>query len=191
MLEALVRNRWLFAIRGVLAIIFGVLAFVWPGITLIALVYVFAAYALIDGILTIVWAFRNREVLDRWWLGLLEGIVDIAAGVIAFLFPTLAALTLLFVIAAWAIITGVLEIATAIRMRREIENEWTMGLAGLASVILGAILVLSPGAGLLGLVWVIGIWAVIFGIAMIALAIRLGKVTDTTTTTGGSRIYPK
>ncbi len=186
MLESLVRNRWLIGLRGVFAIIFGIIAIVSPQITLIALIYVFAAYALIDGILTIAWSVRNRELNDRWWLGLLEGIVDIAAAVIAVLFPTLAALTLLFVIAIWAIITGLLEIAAAIRLRAEIENEWAMGLAGAASVILGIVLILNPGPGLVGLVWVIAIWAIIFGILMIALAFRLNSVH---TTGGGSKIY--
>ena len=190
MVEALVQNRWLLVLRGVLAIIFGVMAFIWPGITLISLIYIFAAYTLIDGILTIIWAFRNREVRDRWWLGLLEGIIDIAAGVIAFQFPTLAAVTLLFVVAAWAVITGLLEIITAVRLRREIENEWSLGLAGALSVILGVVLFLNPGAGLMGMVWVIGIWAVIFGILMIVLGIRLGRLArGTTGSSGGSRIY--
>lgn len=175
MVNHLVQNRWLFALRGVLAILFGILAFIWPGSSAVALVFLFGAYAVLDGILTIAASVRNRVNNDRWWMGLLEGIVDIAAGVIAFVFPTLAAITLVFVIAIWAIITGLLEIATAIRLRREIDNEWSLGLAGVVSILLGVIMVINPGAGLIGLVWAIALYAVLFGIFMLVLAIRAGR----------------
>ncbi len=170
-------NRWLIGLRGILAIIFGVLAFLMPGLTAFALVYLFAAYAVLDGILTIASSVRNRVTNDRWWLSLLEGIVDIIAGVLAFLFPGLAAITLLFLIAIWAIITGILEIAAAIRLRREITNEWALALTGVVSIILGAIIVINPGAGLLGLVWAIGGYAIIFGVLMLILAFRANRMT--------------
>lgn len=176
MLDNLVRGRWLIGLRGVLAIVFGILAFIWPGLTAVALVFLFAAYAILDGVLTIAAAIRSRETNDRWWLGLLEGLVSIAAGVIAALFPTLAAVTLLFVIAIWAIITGLLELAAAIRLRREIENEWALGLTGVVSIILGVIMILNPGAGLIGFVWAIAGYAILFGILMIILAFRLGRM---------------
>lgn len=176
MVENLVGSRWLIGLRGVLAVIFGILAFIWPGLTAVALVFMFAAYAILDGILTIASAIRTREANDRWWLGLLEGVVSIAAGVIAFLFPTLAAVTLLFVIAIWAIITGLLELAAAIRLRREIENEWALGLTGVVSIALGVIMIINPGAGLIGLVWAIGGYAILFGLLMIVLAFRLGRL---------------
>ncbi len=180
MTDYLYQNRWLLGLRGVLAIIFGVLAFIWPGMTAIVLVFLFAAYAILDGILTIAASVRNRAANDRWWVLLLEGIVDIAAGVIAFLFPGLAAIVLVFMIAIWAIITGLLELVTAIRLRREITNEWALGLAGVVSIILGIIMIVNPGAGLIGLVWAIGGYAIIFGILMIVLAIRAGRFTDRT-----------
>lgn len=190
LLNGMVENRFWIGLRGVLAVIFGIIALVWPSITIITLIYVFAAYALIDGILTIIWSFRFRETRERWWLGLIEGIVDIIAGVIAFIFPTLAAVTLLFVIAAWAVITGIFEIVTAIRMRRVIDNEWSMGLAGLASIILGIVIFLSPASGMLGLVWVIGLWAIVFGILLIVLAFRLGKVAkDKNVESGGAKTF--
>jgi uncharacterized membrane protein HdeD (DUF308 family) len=179
MAHYLYRNRWWFALRGVLAIVTGILAFIWPGVTAVALVYLFGAYALLDGILTIGSVVRNREENDRWWLGLLEGLVSIAAGAVAFLFPTLAAVTLLFVIAIWAILTGLLEIAAAIRLRREITNEWALGLGGLVSIALGVIMIVNPGAGLVGLVWAIGGYAVLFGILMLFLAIRAGRLAET------------
>lgn len=185
MINSLYQNRWLIGLRGVLAIVFGVLAFIWPGITAVALVFMFAAYAILDGVLTIAAAIRHREENDRWWLVLLEGIVDIAAGVIAFLFPGLAAITLVFLIAIWAIITGVLEIAAAIRLRKEINNEWALGLTGLVSVVLGVVMVLNPGAGLLGLVWVIASYAIIFGILMLLLAFNAGRMARE----HGARVY--
>jgi uncharacterized membrane protein HdeD (DUF308 family) len=183
----LYQNRWLFGLRGLLAIVFGVLALIWPGLTAVALVFMFAAYAILDGVLTIAAAVRNRMENDRWWLGLLEGVVSIAAGVIAFLFPTLAAITLLFVIAIWAIITGLLEIAAAIRLRREIDNEWALGLTGVVSIVLGVIMILNPGAGLIGLVWAIAGYAIIFGILMIALAVRVSRLANS----DGARVYTK
>ena len=187
MAEYVYRNRWLIALRGVLAIVFGILAFIWPGVTATALVYLFAGYAIIDGLITIASGIRNRETNDRWWLALLEGLVSIIAGVVAFLFPGMAAVTLVFVIAIWAIITGVLEIITAIRLRLEIENEWALGLTGVASIILGVIMIINPGAGILGLVWAIGGYAIIFGILMLILAFSARRLADRGS--GGARVY--
>lgn len=186
MLNTIVRNRGLFALRGVLAILFGVLAFLWPGLTAIALVYLFAGYALVDGVLTIASSIRNREENDRWWLGLLEGLVSIAAAVIAVLIPQVAAVTLVFLIAIWALVTGVLQIAAAIRLRHEIDNEWALGLGGLVSVVLGVIIILNPNAGLLGLVWAIGGYAIAFGLLMIYLAIVAPRLVDRAR---GARVY--
>jgi uncharacterized membrane protein HdeD (DUF308 family) len=191
MASFLYHNRWLIAMRGVVALAFGVLAFVWPGATALALVFLFAAYALIDGVLTISAAVRNREVNERWWLGLLEGLVDIAAGVIAILFPGMTAVVAVFVVAIWAIITGILEIAAAVRLRQEISNEWALGLTGLVSVVLGVIMVINPGAGLLGLVWAIGSYAIIFGLLMIYLAASAGRYAPTGTAGPGARVYTK
>lgn len=183
----LIQNRFLVGLRGVLAIVFGIVAFIWPGMTALLLVYLFAGYALVDGVLTIASSFRERAMNDAWWLVLLEGIVDIIAGVLAILFPTLAAITLVFVFAVWAIITGLIEIVAAIRLRREISNEWALGLTGVVSIILGVIMMISPGAGLIGLVWAIAGYAIIFGILMLILAIRAGNLVNRG---GGSQIYP-
>ncbi len=186
MLNTIVRNRGLFALRGVIAIIFGVLAFIWPGLTAIALVYLFAGYALVDGVLTIASSVRNREENDRWWLGLIEGLVSIAAAVIAVLIPQVAAVTLVFVIAIWAIVTGILEIAAAIRLRHEIDNEWALGLGGLVSVVLGVIMIIFPNAGVLGLVWAIAGYAIAFGLLMLYLAIAAPKLMERYR---GARVY--
>jgi uncharacterized membrane protein HdeD (DUF308 family) len=165
----LARYWWAVALRGLLAVLFGLVAIFWPGITLVSLVFLFGAYALVDGIVAIVSAFRSGE----WWPLLLEGVVGIAAGVGAFLWPGITALALLYLIAAWAILTGILEIVAAVRLRKVIENEWWLALGGVASIILGVILVAAPGVGALGLVWAIGVYALVFGITLIALGFRL------------------
>jgi uncharacterized membrane protein HdeD (DUF308 family) len=181
MTQSLAKNWWALALRGLAAVIFGILAFAWPGITLQALVLMFGVYALIDGIFDLVAAFRGENRRARWAL-ILEGLLGIAAGVVAFVWPETAAVALLFVIAAWAIITGVLEIIAAVRLRREIDNEWLLGIAGVLSILFGLALVLFPGAGLLTLVFLIGGYAIVFGVLMIALGLRLrghGALTET------------
>jgi uncharacterized membrane protein HdeD (DUF308 family) len=192
MLETLRQHRWLFVIRGIAAIIFGVIALLSPEIALTSLVLLFAAYAVVDGIASIVMAFRVRDTNNRWWVLLLEGIVSVAAGVIIFIAPLLATVVLttfaLYLIAIWAIATGVLEIITAIRMRKEIENEVWLGLAGLLSIIFGVVLAFFPGAGILSLIWLIGIYAIIFGVSMIMLAIRIGGLPSGQTPTDTTRV---
>jgi uncharacterized membrane protein HdeD (DUF308 family) len=170
----LARYWWAVALRGLLAVLFGLAAFLWPGITLVSLVLLFGAYALVDGILAIIAAFRARE----WWPLLLEGVVGIAAGVVTFLWPGITAIALLYLIAAWAIITGILEIVAAIRLGKVIENEWWLALGGVISVILGVVMVVAPGAGALGLVWAIGAYALLFGATLIALGLRLRGLKD-------------
>lgn len=173
MFGVLARNWWLLAVRGVLAILFGVAAFLWPGLTLTVLVLMFGAYALVDGIFAIAAGFAARGEQERWWMMLLTGLAGVAVGVLTFLWPNVTALVLLYFIAAWAIVTGIFEVAAAIRLRKEIEGEWFLGLAGIMSVIFGVLLVLLPSAGALALVWLIGIYAVIFGILMLVLSFRL------------------
>lgn len=171
MLSLLARNWWVLALRGVFAVIFGILAFIWPGATVAALVLVFGAYALADGIFALVAAFRAGE--ERRWALVIEGIISIIAGVVAFAWPQITALALLLLIAAWAISTGIFEIIAAIRLRREITGEWALILSGIASVIFGGLLVALPLAGLLTLAWLIGSYALFFGVLLIALAFRL------------------
>ena len=184
------QNRWLIGLRGVLAILFGVLAIIWPGVTATVLVYLFAGYVIVDGVLTIASSIRNRETNDRWWVGLLEGLVSILAGVAAILFPGMAAITLVFLIAIWAIITGLLEIVAAIRLRREIDNEWMLGLSGVVSLIAGVIMIINPGVGVLGVVWVIDAYAIFFGILMIALAVSAGRFAERARGSG-ARVYDR
>jgi uncharacterized membrane protein HdeD (DUF308 family) len=169
----LARNWWVLALRGVLAIIFGVLALIWPGLTLFVLIALFGAYALVDGIFAVIAGIASYGRNERWWAVLLEGIAGIILGVLTFFYPGITALVLVYFIAAWALITGIFEIVAAIRLRKEIEGEWMMVLSGIVSIIFGLFLVVAPGAGALGLTWVIGAYAIAFGILLIILAFRL------------------
>ena len=172
-LPVLSRNWWALALRGLAAIVFGVLAFVWPGLTLWALVLLFGAYMLVDGIFAIVAVVRAAGREARWGLLLVEGVLGVLAGLVAFLWPGITALALLYLVAAWAIVTGILQIVGAVRLRREIEGEWALILGGVLSVIFGVVLVVLPGPGILALVWLIGAYAVVSGVLLIVLAFRV------------------
>jgi uncharacterized membrane protein HdeD (DUF308 family) len=173
MLEEIFRNWWMFAVRGVVAVIFGLLALIWPGQTLQALVLVFGAYALVDGIFAVIAGISARGHFDRWWAMLLEGLVGVVIGLLTFFWPNITALVLLYFIAAWALITGIFEIVAAIQLRRVITGEWMLILGGLLSIIFGILLFVFPGAGTVSLVWMIGIYAIVFGISEIIFAFRL------------------
>jgi uncharacterized membrane protein HdeD (DUF308 family) len=170
---SLSENWSMVALRGGAAIIFGVLALALPGITLLALVLLFGSYAIVDGILNIVAAVRRREGRGPWWLLLIEGVVSIGAGVVTFVMPGLTALLLVYVIGAWAIITGALEVAAAVRLRKEITNEWWLALSGVLSIVFGALVMLAPGAGALAMVLWIGGYSIVFGALLLGLAFRL------------------
>ena len=174
----LARWWWTFILRGILAIAFGVLAFFAPGLGIAVLVGLFAAWALIDGATNLVAGVRSRGRDRGWWLSILEGIVGIVAGAIALIFPVYAAEALVLIIGVWAIVTGVLEIMAAIRLREQITGELWMGLAGLASILYGVVLFLFPGVGALGLVWLIGGLAIAFGAFLIALGWRLRRINE-------------
>ncbi len=173
MLGTLKRHWWLLVLRGLAAVLFGVLAFIWPNLALASLVLLFGAYALVDGVLTIIAAFRRTDTDRHWWVLLLEGVVGILAGVAAFVWPGLTALALLYLIAAWAIITGIFEIIAAVRLREEIEGEFWLGLGGLLSLIFGILLVLMPGPGALAVVWLIAGYAIAFGVLLVILGFRV------------------
>lgn len=168
-------NWWAVALRGVAAIIFGIIALVWPGIGLGALVLVFGAYAIVEGIFNLIAAFRGPSAGHRWWVLAVEGVVSIIAGLAAFTVPAIATLALVWVIGAWAFVTGLLEIAAAVRLRHHITNEWWLVLGGLASIGLGVLLALAPAAGALVLVLWIGAYAIIFGGLLLGLAFRLRR----------------
>jgi uncharacterized membrane protein HdeD (DUF308 family) len=179
MVNQLARNWWALALRGLFAILFGILVFVAPGITLEVLVLLLAAYFVVDGVGNIIAAFNNRERYNQWWVTLLEGVISILAGIGAFLSPGMTALILLYLIAAWAVVTGVLEIIAAIRLRKEIENEFWLGLGGLLSILFGVALFVWPGTGILTLLWLLGGYAIVSGIFLLMLAFRLRGLNQT------------
>jgi uncharacterized membrane protein HdeD (DUF308 family) len=176
MFGLLTRNWWVLVFRGVLAILFGLLAFGRPGITLATLILFFGAYALVDGIFAIYLAFggseEGKEKNDRGFL-LLEGLVGIGIGIITVWAPGVTAISLLLYIAAWSLAMGVLQIAAAIRLRREIEREGWLILSGVASILFAAIMFWNPAAGALALLWVIGSYAIVFGAILILLGFKL------------------
>jgi uncharacterized membrane protein HdeD (DUF308 family) len=178
MIEVLRRNWWALIVRGIIAIIFGILAIILPGLTLRVLVLLFGAYALVDGIFMLITAFQGA--MEHRLLLLIEGIVSIIAGILTLVWPGLTALVLLYFIAFWAIVTGILEVLAAIRLRREIANEWALGIAGVVSVLFGIIAIVHPLSGALAIIWVIGIYAILFGILLIVLGFRLRGGTEST-----------
>ena len=178
MLRTLAQNWWALVLRGVCAVIFGVGAFVWPGLTLAVLILFYGAYALIEGVLGVAWALVGRQAGSFPWGVLLAGLAGVAIGIVAFISPGLTALALLYVIAAWAIVRGVFEIIAAISLRKELDNEWLLALSGLLSVALGVFLIAAPGAGALALLWWIGGFAIVAGILMIMLGVRLKGLKD-------------
>ena len=177
MLQYLTRHWWSVALRGVLAVAFGVVAWIWPDITVHALVLLYGFYALVDGLLALAALLVGGSLVRdrRVWL-IVEGVAGIAAGVIAFLWPGITALVLLYLIAAWAIATGVLEIAAAIWLRRELRGEWLLALGGVVSVLFGVFLIVRPGEGAIAVVWLIGLFAIVFGVALIGLGLRLRRL---------------
>lgn len=174
MLHTLARYWWLILLRGIAAIIFGVLAFIWPGITLVTLVLFWGAFTLVDGVLALAHAIMGGNVGSRWWLALI-GVLGIIVGLLTFLMPGVTALVLLVFIATWAIVLGIFQIVGAVRVRKEIDNEWTLILGGVISVLFGMILLVAPGAGAIGLVWAIASYAIVFGILLVMAALKLKK----------------
>jgi uncharacterized membrane protein HdeD (DUF308 family) len=175
MFEHVVRNWWIVLVRGLCAIAFGVIAFAWPGLTLLVLVLMYSAHAIVDGIAAIVLGFQMRKSAEGvpWGAMICLGLVSVAAGIVAFAWPGITAFVLLVVIATWAIIRGVFEIIAAIKLRKVIDNEWCLGLAGLSSVVFGILLIAWPAAGILSLLWLIAAAAIAFGVLQIMLSLRL------------------
>jgi uncharacterized membrane protein HdeD (DUF308 family) len=172
LVHALAKYWWVVLLRGILAVAFAMVAFFWPGATLVALVIVFGAWFFVDGVFALGSAIFGHTGQNRWLL-LLEGVVGIAAGLLTWFYPGITALTLVYFIAWWAIITGILEVVYAIQMRKTISNEWLYILAGIASIIFGGLIIVHPGAGALAVLWIIGVYALIFGILLIGFSLRL------------------
>src|SRR3954451_6311570 len=186
MVEALSRYWWVVVLRGIAAILFGVLALMWPGPTVFALVLLFGAYALVDGVFTLASALgRNRDGTRSWLI--VQGIAGILMGILTFVWPGATALVLLWLIAAWALITGVLQVVAAARLRREMRHEWLLALSGVLSVVFGILLIVWPAAGALAVVTLIGAYAIVFGIALVALGVRLPRNRPDTRPATGTR----
>lgn len=160
-------SRWALVARGVLAILFGFLVWVWPGLTLLVFTFMFGIFAIAGGIFALVSAVHAGRRNERWWLMALVGVVGIIVGILAFVWPGHAAIEVLYLIAVWAIVTGILEIASAFGSREAATNEWLLILGGVVSIIFGALLLAFPKVGILALLWLVGLWAVIYGIAEI------------------------
>jgi uncharacterized membrane protein HdeD (DUF308 family) len=167
------RNWWVLLIRGLAAILFGVLTWMRPGLSLATLVLFFGAYALVDGLFAMWAAIAGRHEHEHWWVLLLEGLTGIGIGLLTLVAPGVTAFAILFYIAVWAIARGMLEIVAAVRLRKEISGEFFLILGGLASVLFGFLLMARPGAGALAVLWLIAGYAVIFGVIMVLLAFRV------------------
>jgi uncharacterized membrane protein HdeD (DUF308 family) len=172
MISVLVRNWWAFVARGAIAILFGLIALFTPGVTMLSLVFVFAAYAVMDGVFAITAAVRAAGHGERWGLLALEGAVDILAAIAAVMMPGLTVVVFVLLVAAWALLTGGLMLAASFKVDGD-HGRWWLAFGGLISLIYGAALVLAPLLGALVLTWWIGAYAIIFGIAMLVFAFRL------------------
>jgi uncharacterized membrane protein HdeD (DUF308 family) len=173
----LTRSWWLMLLRGIASILFGITAFVWPGLTVLALTLLYGAFAMADGILSLGAAFTRSgdRSIPTWWLVVI-GLLGIAAGTVAFLWPGLTAFALVIMIGAWAVAIGIMEIIGAVWLRHEIEDEWLLIAAGILSVLFGVAVLLKPGAGALALAWAIGAFALLSGVLLVAFALRLRRV---------------
>jgi uncharacterized membrane protein HdeD (DUF308 family) len=172
MIESLSRYWWVPVVRGLCGILFGVIAFANPGVALTVLVLWFGAWALVDGSFSVASAIGSRKSNADWGLELVGGILGIVVGILTFRAPGITALGLVLYIAAWSLVRGAIDIVLAIRLRREIQGEWLLVLAGIASIVFAALLMWNPGPGALALLWLIASYAIVFGVLAIIFGIR-------------------
>jgi uncharacterized membrane protein HdeD (DUF308 family) len=170
------RTWWMLLVRGLIAVAFAVLTWFQPGISLSALVLLFGAYVFADGLLGVGAAIAGRNEQENWWMLLLWGLLGIGVGILTLLQPGITALVLLFYIAVWAIGTGALEIVAAVRLRKEIRGEWLLIVAGLASIVFGALLISRPGAGALAVLALIAAYAAVFGVVLVLLSFKVRSI---------------
>ena len=173
------RYWWVLLLRGALAIIFGMVALGYPGMTLATLVLTFGFFALVDGIASVCYGIAGRKDNESWWVLLLEGLLGIAFGVITFQAPGITALVLLLYIGFWAVATGVLRIILAIRLRKEIEGEWWLALGGLVSILFGMSVIARPGAGAIAVLTVMGLWSIVTGVLLVLSSFSVKSVGRT------------
>jgi uncharacterized membrane protein HdeD (DUF308 family) len=173
MLEKFSRNWWMFALRGLVAVIFGALALIWHEQVLKALVLVFGSFALVKGIVTVITGLSTAPFFTRWWALLLEGMAGIICGLMGIFMPDITATALMYVIAAWALVTGIFEIVVAIQFRRLLTGEWMIILGGLLSIVFSVLLFVFPAAGAVSMTWLIGLYAIVLGGTELVFAFRL------------------
>lgn len=178
--DTLLRSWWVPALRGVIALLFGAVTLYWPQLTLLVLVSLFAGYAIFTGIISVAGAIKNHTHDDHWWLFLIIGLAGIGAGAIAIIHPAITAVVLVMLIGANALVTGVLDVVAAIRLRREIQGEWLLVLSGMASIVFGILVFLYPVAGVLTIIGLVSAYAFITGFLLIAAALRLRSLSKTT-----------
>ena len=183
----LARNWWLFLVRGILALIFGIVALVFPAAAFLSLVLVFGAFALVDGIFAIISAFTSNAKSENWWWLILEGVVGILIGVLTVIQPAAMGAAWVYLIAAWAIVSGSIELMAAYQFRDVIRREWLLALDGAIAILFGLVLIVFPSAGALAVVWLIGAFAIVSGVILLVIAFRLrGRARGT----GQSAAYP-
>ena len=175
-------NWWLFLLRGILALIFGIVALFFPQVAFLSLVLIFGAFALVDGIFALIAAFSGGAKSENWWWLILEGLFGILIGVLTIIQPAAMGLAWIIIIAAWAMITGIFEIITAIRLRKEITGEWALILGGVISVLFGLIAAFYPASGAFAVGFMLGIYAILFGVMFVWLALNLRKFRNTAVT---------
>lgn len=173
MLNVLASNWWTILLRGILAILFGLLALFWPEISISVLILLFGIFAIADGMFSIISELRRYGERARWWVLVFEGLAGMAIGVVAVIWPQITAVVFIYLVASWGLITGVLEILAAIRLRDVLEGEWILAVTGLLSIALGILFVLFPNASLVAMIWILGMYAILFGILLIVLSFRL------------------
>jgi uncharacterized membrane protein HdeD (DUF308 family) len=179
MLDVMTRNWWMLALRGVFAIIFGILILISPPAAVATFVVLFAIYAIVDGVLGI-WSVLSGETSTHRWLHIIEGIIGILAGIFAFAYPGMTAIIMLYIIAAWSILTGAIQVWTAIELRKQIEGEFWLGLSGVLSIIFGILLILFPGTGILTVLLLVSIYSIVFGAMLLMLGFKLRGMRDQT-----------
>ena len=185
MIGLFTKNWWVLLVRGIVAMLFGILAFARPGITLAALVLLFGFYALVDGIFSLIAAFSGWQYREDRWLLVLEGLIGLGAGFVTLRSPAITAVALIFFIAVWALATGVLRIVEAIRLRKEISGEFWLALSGILSVLFAFLVMLRPAAGALAMAWVIGWWALFMGAMLVMLSLKLRSLRRLDYSQGG------
>ena len=178
MLNVLANNWWVVLLRGIAAIVFGLLALLWPQISISVLVLLFGIFAIADGIFSITSELRRYGEHARWWVLVFEGVAGVGIGIVAMAWPQITAVIFIYLIASWGLLTGILEILAAIRLRNELEGEWFLILMGLLSIAFGALIFFFPDAGLIALAWILGIYAIMVGLLLITLSLRLKRWKD-------------